>query len=206
MDTTRAFQDKFNALLKEYNQTKNEVLTDGTIDYGESLVVRDFLTRFGWEMERLKVDLVTGIANLRESYRKKTLAERNTSDDADAILRLRQEYRAAFEQHERMIEQVDFWLVQIPEERRNILDLIDKHETQANAMFENFETVAFNDDLLDAPHVKAELTRLTNQWRNLLKNIDQTPGKPMQEAYNKGVRRALELAINDITRLLDTLD
>ncbi len=219
MKAIDSYVQRVKQLALTHNEHFKQIAEDGVIDYGESLATRELLRSYQANLHIIKREVAHNLREIHTYYSEKILVAQQSLIGADRakMIRMIEEERQHYEDaYSSIIERVDFLLVGIPQNSRLIEDHIMTMEKQMNSVFDDVDVAQFEDittvftALEDNTSIASELSSTLGKWRSILTNIEgrlttQNTQSAEQRAYEVGVMRALELAIDDVGEIIELI-
>lgn len=202
-------KQKLTSLIQSYVTLYDEMYEDGIIDLEEAERGRDFMATFRPQLQRLKKEYNLAMKEERAKWREELLlvkqrhSGRYQTQKVEEI-NLRQHY--AIRPYQLAIALIDKTLLGTTDTKQIFQDALDLMRSESATGIALNEQAQMEMKVEEAELGSVEFIEIVTKWRGLLGEVErrlQREEQPEHVAHLRGLRKALELAINDISQVLD---
>lgn len=218
MKALAEYANQLNELVRKLQAEMAEIKADGILEYEEYLSGKKTFAEYLTKLKNLKKEVSLDMKQIRAQYKGAVLLAKSQyegKDEAEYVESLRLEEHEALRPYDQVIQTIDRLLLGAATSRQKLDHLAEDFERmKVEALPLRPDAAAAAKALAEAKQAQAddsiareEVGALLDKWRVLIEDLDQklagADNDPLHAALLKGAKRSLELAVGDLSALLE---
>lgn len=214
MKSLADYANQLHELVSALDAEIARVRADGVLEYDEAVSSKKFYDQHRAALQHLKKEVSLDVKQIRANYKGKILTTKNATsgkDQTEAVKALQLEQHQTLQPYEQVIQTIDRLLLGAAHDRQKLDALTEEFQRRhINTLPIRADTAALAVGIAaEAPETlsRDELLALLKRWRFLQKDIDQAltlpHTNPQQPVSLRGIQKGLELAITDLSDLIE---